>query len=152
MFTRLGTWCHDHRRLVVGLWVAAFLIGGALQAAGNSFRDEFNLPDSESRTGFDILDEHFGGEGTGINGTIVYQAPQGVEDPEVEQQMQRLFDQAAEIGSNRVRAAGVRIAAEAAARAKHWIRPCATLIAPFRGGNRAEDVLLEPGLQRSVVV
>ena len=97
MFSRLGTWCHDHRRLVVGLWVAAFLIGGALQAAGNSFRDEFNLPDSESRTGFDILDDHFGGEGTGINGTIVYQAPQGVEDPEVEQQMQRLFDQAAEI-------------------------------------------------------
>jgi putative drug exporter of the RND superfamily len=97
VFTRLGTWCHDHRRLVVGLWVAAFLIGGALQAAGNSFRDEFNLPDSESRTGFDILDDHFGGEGTGINGTIVYQAPQGVEDPEVEQQMQRLFDQAAEI-------------------------------------------------------
>jgi putative drug exporter of the RND superfamily len=97
VFTRLGTWCHDHRRLVVGLWVAAFLIGGALQAAGNSFRDEFNLPDSESRTGFDILDDHFGGEGTGINGTIVYQAPQGVEDPEIEQQMQRLFDQAAEI-------------------------------------------------------
>ncbi len=97
MFTRLGTWCHDHRRLVVGLWVAAFLIGGALQAAGNSFRDEFNLPDSESRTGFDILDDHFGGEGTGVNGTIVYQAPQGVEDPEVEQSMQRLFDQAAEI-------------------------------------------------------
>jgi putative drug exporter of the RND superfamily len=97
VFTRLGTWCHDHRRLVVGLWVAAFLIGGALQAAGNSFRDEFNLPDSESRTGFDILDDHFGGEGTGVNGTIVYQAPQGVEDPEVEQSMQRLFDQAAEI-------------------------------------------------------
>ena len=73
MFSRLGNWCHDHRRLVLGLWVAAFLIGGALQAAGNSFRDEFNLPDSESRTGFDILDDHFGGEGTGINGTIVYQ-------------------------------------------------------------------------------
>ncbi len=84
MFSRLGNWCHDHRRLVLGLWVLAFLIGGGLQAAGNSFRDEFNLPDSESRTGFDILDEHFGGEGTGINGTIVFQAEQGVDDPEVE--------------------------------------------------------------------
>jgi putative drug exporter of the RND superfamily len=97
VFSRLGNWCHDHRRLVVGLWVAAFVIGGGLQAAGNSFRDEFNLPDSESRTGFDILDDHFGGEGTGINGTIVYQAPQGVEDPEVARQMQRLFDRTAEI-------------------------------------------------------
>jgi putative drug exporter of the RND superfamily len=97
VFSRLGIWCHDHRRLVLGLWVAAFLIGGMVQAAGNSFRDEFNLPDSESRTGFDILDEHFGGEGTGVNGTIVYQAEQGVEDPEVEQQMQQLFDRTAEI-------------------------------------------------------
>jgi putative drug exporter of the RND superfamily len=92
VFSRLGNWCHDHRRLVLGLWVAILFVGGALQAAGNSFRDEINLPDSESRTGFDILDEHFGGEGTGINGTIVFQAPQGVTDPEVEAQMQALFD------------------------------------------------------------
>ena len=97
MFSRLGNWCHDHRRLVLGLWVLAFFIGGGLQAAGNSFRDEFNLPDSESRTGFDILDEHFGGEGTGINGTIVFQAEQGVDDPEVEEQMQALFDDTAEL-------------------------------------------------------
>jgi hypothetical protein len=55
------------------------------------------LPDSESGTGFDILDEHFGGEGTGINGTIVFQAPKGVTDPEVEAQMQALFDHAAEL-------------------------------------------------------
>jgi RND superfamily putative drug exporter len=97
VFARLGTWCHDRRKLVLGLWVALFLIGGAAQGAGNAFRDEFNLPDVESREGFDILDENFGGEGTGANGTIVFQAPQGVDDPEIEQQMQELFDQAAEI-------------------------------------------------------
>ncbi len=97
MFARLGTWCHDRRKLVLGLWVAVFLIGGAAQGAGNSFRDEFNLPDVESRTGFDILDEHFGGEGTGANGTIVFQADQGVDDPEVERAMQALFDKASEI-------------------------------------------------------
>jgi putative drug exporter of the RND superfamily len=97
VFSRLSNWCHDHRRLVLGLWVAVLFIGGALQAAGNSFRDEINLPDSESKTGYDILDEHFGGEGTGINGTIVFQAQQGVTDPEVEAQMQALFDEAAEL-------------------------------------------------------
>ena len=74
MISRLGNWCHDHRRLVVGLWVAVFFIGGAIQAAGNSLRDKINLPVPESKTGFDILDEHFGGEGTGINDTIVFQA------------------------------------------------------------------------------
>jgi putative drug exporter of the RND superfamily len=97
VFARLGTWCHDRRKLVLGLWVALFLIGGAAQGAGSAFRDEFNLPDSESKTGFDILDEHFGGQGTGITGTIVFQAEQGVDDPEVERQMEALFDETAEL-------------------------------------------------------
>jgi len=97
VFSRLGTWCHDHRKLVLGLWVVAFLIGGALQSS-NAFRDEFNLPDSESKTGFDILDEHFEGQGTGITGTIVFEADQGVDDAEVEHAMQQVFDDAAELG------------------------------------------------------
>jgi putative drug exporter of the RND superfamily len=96
LFARLGPWCHDHRRLVLGLWVGVLILGGVLSSAiGNAFRDEFNLPDSESRTGFDILDDEFGGQGTGIVGTIVFQADQGVDDPEVQAQMQALFDEVA---------------------------------------------------------
>jgi RND superfamily putative drug exporter len=92
VFARLGTWCHDRRWLVIGLWVAALVVGnGVAGAVGDAFRDEFNLPDSESRTGFDILDEHYGGEGTGITGTIVFEADQGVDDPQVESQMSDLF-------------------------------------------------------------
>ncbi|HET9612352.1 MAG TPA: MMPL family transporter [Acidimicrobiales bacterium] len=98
MFARLGTWCHDRRRLVAGLWVAVLVIGGAVSGAvGNAFRDEFNLPDVESRTGFDILDDNFGGQGTGVVGTIVFRADQGVDDPEVRAEMQALFDEVAEI-------------------------------------------------------
>ena len=98
VFARLGTWCHDRRRLVAGLWVAVLIIGGAVSGAvGNAFRDEFNLPDVESRTGFDILDDNFGGQGTGVVGTIVFRADQGVDDPEVRAEMQALFDEVAEI-------------------------------------------------------
>ncbi len=98
MFARIGTWCHDRRRLVIGLWVAALVLGFATSGAvGNAFRDEFNLPDVESRHGFDILDDHFGGEGTGIVGTIVFRAEQGVADPEVERAMQELFDETSEL-------------------------------------------------------
>ena len=94
MFTRLGPWCHDHRKLVLGVWLAvlALLLGGMLSGAiGTAFRDEFNLPDVESKKGFDILESDFGGQGTGQVGTIVFRAPQGVEDPAVQEAMEDLF-------------------------------------------------------------
>jgi putative drug exporter of the RND superfamily len=104
VFAKLGPWCHDRRKLVLGLWLALLVFGGALSGAvGSGFRDEFNLPDVESKTGFDILEENFGGRGTGLLGTIVFRAEQGVEDPAVRQAMQALFDRAAAIeGVNRV--------------------------------------------------
>ncbi|MDP8986763.1 MAG: MMPL family transporter, partial [Actinomycetota bacterium] len=98
MFAKLGSWCHDRRRLVLGLWLALLVGGGAVSnAVGSGFRDEFNLPDVESKAGFDILDESFGGQGTGLVGTIVFRAEQGVQDPVVRQEMQELFDRVATI-------------------------------------------------------
>ncbi|MDQ3757588.1 MAG: MMPL family transporter, partial [Actinomycetota bacterium] len=96
MFARLGSWCHDRRKLVLGLWIGVLVLSGALSGAvGGGFRDEFNLPDVESRQGFDLLEEHFGGQGTGQAGTIVFRAEQGVNDPAVRDAMQRLFDRVA---------------------------------------------------------
>ncbi|MGH2686841.1 MAG: MMPL family transporter, partial [Actinomycetota bacterium] len=66
-------------------------------AVGSGFRDEFNLPDVESKQGFDILDAEFGGQGTGIVGTIVFQADQGVDDPSVRDPMEELFAEVAEL-------------------------------------------------------
>jgi RND superfamily putative drug exporter len=98
VFARIGPWCHDHRKLVLGLWLALLLLGGAVSnAVGSGFRDEFDLPDSESKTGFDILDANFGGLGTGVVGTIVFRADQGVQDPTVRQSMQALFDKVSTI-------------------------------------------------------
>jgi RND superfamily putative drug exporter len=78
--------------LVLGLWLAVLVLGGAASGAvGSAFRDEFNLPDVESRTGFDILEEDFGGQGTGQVGTIVFRADRGVADPLVEEAMAALF-------------------------------------------------------------
>lgn len=98
MFARLGPWCHDRRKLVLGLWLAALVLGGvASGAVGSGFRDEFALPDVESRAGFDILDAEFGGQGTGQVGTIVFRAEQGVNDPAVRKAMRDLFDEVAAI-------------------------------------------------------
>lgn len=96
MFTRIAAACHDRRRMVLLSWLAILVLANVLSgAAGNGFRDEFNLPDVESRTGFDVLEAHFGGAGTGQTGRIVFRADQGVTDPAVQSAMQALFDEVA---------------------------------------------------------
>ncbi len=92
MFGRLGSFCYLRRRLVVALWFAALVVlGSVFGAVGTAFQDEFTLPDVESRQGFDILEEHFGGQGTGVTGNIVFRAEQGVRDPAVRAAMESLF-------------------------------------------------------------
>ncbi len=96
MFARIGTWCHDRRRLTLGLWVAALLLAnGIASSVGEAYRADFSLPGAESTKGFDILDAEFGGQGAGQVGTIVFQAAQGVDDPAVRSAMEALFDEVA---------------------------------------------------------
>jgi RND superfamily putative drug exporter len=94
VFARLGSFCHRRRRLVaVGWLVALIVLGGVQNAVGSGFADEFTLPDVESRQGFDILEEHFGGQGTGVTGTIVFRTDRGVRDPEIRSAMEGLFSE-----------------------------------------------------------
>jgi RND superfamily putative drug exporter len=90
MFARLGRWCYDHRWKVIISWVAVLVVGnGILGAVGGAQTNaDFSLPDVESKRGTDILEESFGGQGAGFGGTIVFQADQGVDDPEVEGAME----------------------------------------------------------------
>ena len=93
MFRRLANWCHDRRRLVVGLWLLALVGGGALSGViGTQFRTEFNLPNVESRAGLDLLEKEFGGGAGGQGGTIVFQSERPVTDPAVEKPLTELFD------------------------------------------------------------
>ena len=92
MFGRLGAWCHDHRWKVVIGWIATvFVAGGIMSSVGTSYKADFNLPDVESRKGFEILEEHFGGQGTGESGTIVFRSDTGVRDPRVKNAMEPVF-------------------------------------------------------------
>ncbi len=83
---------------MLGAWIATFVAVFALVGSiGASSDSSFSIPDSESKSGFDTLDEFFGGAGSGRSGTIVFLADQGVDDPEVQAVMTELFDEVAQI-------------------------------------------------------
>ena len=90
---RLGGWCFSHRLAAVGLWVFALVVVfGAAGAIGPAYEDTFDVPGSDSGEGFAVLHEHFGHLGTGgQSGTIVFSAAQGIDDPQVTEAMNDLF-------------------------------------------------------------
>ena len=92
MYMRLGRWCFRHRRTVVVSWVLLIVVAGlAVGAVGSDFGGDPEAPESESRDGFEVLEDRFGGFGTGQDGTIVFRAEQGVDDPQVVSGVEELF-------------------------------------------------------------
>jgi RND superfamily putative drug exporter len=84
MFARLGRWCATHRWTVVLGWLGTLIVVGSIAGGiGSNIRSEYDLPDMESRRGFDLLEDHFGGLGAGLRGAVVIQADRPVTDPEV---------------------------------------------------------------------
>jgi RND superfamily putative drug exporter len=93
MFARLGPWCHDRRRIVLGLWIAVMIvINGLSSSIGEDYKADFSQPGLESSDGLDLLEERFGGQGAGLTGTIVFEAEQGIDDPEVRAGMEAIFE------------------------------------------------------------
>ncbi len=98
MLRQLGHFTHDRRRLVLLVWlVGLFAVGGATAATGSGFSSQFTLPDVESATGFDILEDEFGGQGSGVAGTIVFFAEEGIESPDVRADIEAFLDEVAAI-------------------------------------------------------
>src|SRR5215212_6372723 len=56
----LAAWCHDRRRTVIGLWVAAFVLLAVLWGtAAGEYINNFRLPGTESQRAYDLLKERF---------------------------------------------------------------------------------------------
>jgi RND superfamily putative drug exporter len=99
MLSRLGTWCHDHRRLVLLLWVGAMFIGnGVANGVGDAYRQDFSLEGFESTDGFTLVENSFSdGSGSPQTGQIVFQAEQGVNNSSVRSAMESMFAKVGEI-------------------------------------------------------
>jgi RND superfamily putative drug exporter len=99
MLSRIGRWCFTHARATAALWfVAVVAVTAVSNIVGPAFSDEMAIPESDSASGFDLLDEHFGvAAGSFIGGQIVFVADQGIDDPAVRAAMEEYFAEVAEI-------------------------------------------------------
>ncbi|MDQ2647929.1 MAG: MMPL family transporter [Actinomycetota bacterium] len=92
MFARLGSWCVRRRKSVVIAWVVGVMfIGFVSSAVGTTYEQDFSLEGFESTDGLENLEEHFGGFGGGVPGSIVFESDAGADDPEVKARMEQLF-------------------------------------------------------------
>jgi RND superfamily putative drug exporter len=93
LLARVSGWCFDHRFGAVGIWVVALVaVFTASGVIGPDYDGVLDIPDSDSADGFDVLERSFPGLGVGgLQGTIVFRADQGIDDPEVTAAMEQLF-------------------------------------------------------------
>ncbi len=86
----LAAWCHDRRRTVIGLWVAAFVVLAALWGvASGEYVNNFRLPGTESQRAYDLLKDRFPQQ-AGDTATIVFAVDGGrVLDPGHRPQIER---------------------------------------------------------------
>jgi putative drug exporter of the RND superfamily len=92
MLQRLARGCVRHRWIVIGGWVAILVIlNGVASAVGPDWRTEFTLPSGEAKQVQELLEEN-NPERAGFSSTIVIEAEQGVEDPEVRERFEALME------------------------------------------------------------
>src|SRR3954453_10677699 len=74
---KLAAFCHDRRRTVIGLWIAAFVLSIALWGtAAGDYVNNFRLPGTESQRAYDLLKDKFPQQ-AGDTATVVFAVDQG---------------------------------------------------------------------------
>src|SRR3954468_23093306 len=82
----LGRWCFTHRFTVLGIWIAALVaIGGLNATAGSGYTDSFSLPGTESTTALNLLTDNFNAESTDTNQVVF--AAADVKSPQTQQRI-----------------------------------------------------------------
>src|ERR671934_332549 len=74
---KLAAWCHDRRRTVLGLWVAAFVLLAALWGtAAGQYVNNSRLPGTESQRAYDLLKARFPAQ-SGDTASVVFAVDKG---------------------------------------------------------------------------
>ena len=92
MLKRLARVCYRRRWRVLAAWLV-FLVAVSVvsSSAGGVFRNEFSLSDSESDDASKLLEDRGFANRAGFSGQVVFEADQGVDNPDVRRTMESLF-------------------------------------------------------------
>ncbi|WAZ27177.1 MMPL family transporter [Streptomyces cinnabarinus] len=73
----MARWCYRHRLVVLFLWVGAlFGLGFGGTAAGTDYANVFSLPDTDSKSAYDLMEKAFP-ETAGDTDTVVWKVDEG---------------------------------------------------------------------------
>ena len=93
MLERIAKTCYERRRVVLLLWVVAFVAMAVLgRVGGGPFSTNFTIPGSESKKALDLLEQRFP-ERAGDTITVVYEADRGARDPAVRARAEQFFQE-----------------------------------------------------------
>jgi putative drug exporter of the RND superfamily len=144
MFGRLGAWAQRRRVLVVVMWVVTILIGGGvLGSVGEAFSTEFSLPDVESRRGLEVLEAEMDGNGSGMDGTIVFRSEEGFDDPAVRERIEVFLSAIDELDDTTVQSPFADDSSAPPAELIEWYAQGAAAVGP-----EAADLLANGGSER----
>lgn len=97
MLERVARWSYRRRWTMLGIWVAALIGSGFLASTvGGEYSNDFSLPGAESQEAYDLLLERFPAF-AGDTADIVFQAEDGVTDPQVQSALEGLFADVSEL-------------------------------------------------------
>ena len=91
LIVRLADWSYRRRRLVVVGWVGLLVATIALSSAfGGEFNMSFSTPGAESQEAQDLLEERFAAR-AGDTIDVVFEAPGGIDEPDVQNDVDALL-------------------------------------------------------------
>ncbi|MFG2786868.1 MMPL family transporter [Streptomyces sp. NPDC048419] len=94
----MARWCYRHRLVVLFLWVGAlFGVGFSASAAGTNYANVFSLPDTDSKSAYDLMQKAFPST-SGDTDTVVWKVDGGsVKDQAVRTRIQPALDKIAKM-------------------------------------------------------
>ncbi|MFC8346248.1 MMPL family transporter [Streptomyces sp. NPDC057280] len=94
----MARWCYRHRLVVLLLWVGAlFGLGFSASAAGTNYANVFSLPDTDSKSAYDLMEKAFPNT-SGDTDTVVWKVDEGsVKDRAVQDRIEPALEKIAKM-------------------------------------------------------